>query len=396
MLPDVLYPAAGLVSHNDGSLPFSFGKSRMFVAVGLIVVGLVALVLGGELLVRGASALAAFLGVSPLIIGLTVVAFGTSAPELAVSLKAGLSGQADIAVGNVVGSNIFNVLFILGISALVSPLVVHSQLIRRELPLMVLVSVVTWGMALEGALSQLAGFALFLALIVYVAWSVVESRRESQAVVQEFAEAFDHPPASRRGLAVQVLWIVLGLIALAIGSRWLVDGAVMIARQMGMSELLIGLTIVAAGTSLPEVVASIVAALKGERDIAVGNVVGSNLFNLMCVLGVTALVVPGGISVAPSALWQEMPVLIAASAMCLPIFFTGYRIDRWEGGLLLAWYVLYTTYLVLVATDSPLAPTVGRWALWGGVPLTVLILLTSVVWSRSLGPEMLDANDDHA
>ncbi len=360
----------------------------MLLAVGLILLGLVALVLGGELLVRGASALAAYLGVSPLIIGLTVVAFGTSAPELAVSLKAGLSGQADISVGNVVGSNIFNILFILGISAVVSPLVVHSQLVRREIPLMVLVSITTWGMTLTGNLGRIEGFVLFLALIVYVGWLVVESRRESQAVVQEFAEEFDKPPRSKWGLLVQLVWIVLGLIALALGSRWLVDGAVMIARQLGMSELLIGLTIVAVGTSLPEVVASITASLKGERDIAVGNVVGSNLFNLMCVLGVTAGIVPDGIPVAPSAIWQEFPVMIAVSVLCLPICFTGMRIDRWEGGLLLAWYVLYTTYLVLVAIDSPLAPAVGMIAMLGGIPLTVLIVLASVVLARRRRPEM--------
>ncbi|PQO25903.1 sodium:calcium antiporter [Blastopirellula marina] len=362
----------------------------MLLAVGLILVGLVALVLGGELLVRGASALAAFLGVSPLIIGLTVVAFGTSAPELAVSLKAGLTGQADISVGNVVGSNIFNILFILGISALVAPLVVHSQLIRRELPLMVIVSLVTWGLAFNGTLGRIEGLVLVAGLVVYVIWSVIESRRESAAVVEEFAEEFDKPPRTKWGLALQLLWIVLGLIALAVGSRWLVDGAVMIARQMGMSELLIGLTIVAVGTSLPEVVASIAASLKGERDIAVGNVVGSNLFNLMCVLGMTAVIVPDGVPVASSAVWQEIPVMIAASAICLPIFFTGYRIDRWEGGLFLAWYVLYTVYLVLVAIESPLASTVGVVALFGGVPLTVLILLASLAFARSSGPEMPD------
>lgn len=365
-------------------------------AAGLIVAGLVALVLGGELLVRGASALAAFLGVSPLIIGLTVVAFGTSAPELAVSLKAGVSGQADIAVGNVVGSNIFNVLFILGISAVVSPLVVHSQLIRRELPLMVLVSVATWGLAYSGTIGRLEGLVLVTGLVLYVLWSVIQSRRESQAVVQEFAQEFDNPPRSKWGLALQLLWIGLGLIALAIGSRWLVDGAVIIARQMGMSELLIGLTIVAVGTSLPEVVASITASLKGERDIAVGNVVGSNLFNLMCVLGMTAVIVPDGLPVASSAIWQEMPVMIAVSVMCLPIFFTGKRIDRWEGGLFLAWYVLYTLYLVLVAIDSPLKGVVGSAVLFGGVPLTVLILLASVLLARRGAPEMPQSDDENA
>lgn len=372
----------------NGSFCFLHRKSLMLVAAGLILVGLVALVLGGELLVRGASALAALIGISPLVIGLTVVAFGTSAPELAVSLKAGWAGEADIAVGNVIGSNIFNVLFILGVSALVSPLVVNSQLIRLELPLLVVVSVLTWGLAYNGTISQAEGIVLFLGLAGYVTWSVWQSRKESKAVQAEYAEATPQPPHSKWGTALQVGWIVLGLIALAFGSKWLVDGAVMIARQLGMSELLIGLTIVAAGTSLPEVVASVMASLKGERDIAVGNVVGSNLFNLMCVLGLTAVIVPGGVPVAPSAIWQEMPVMIGASLICLPIFFTGSRIDRWEGVLFLAWYVVYTTYLVLMAMESPVGPLVGQIALYGGVPLTLLILLGSLFFSRSPGPEM--------
>ncbi|MEW4451419.1 calcium/sodium antiporter [Bremerella sp. JC817] len=360
----------------------------MLVAAGLILIGLVALVIGGELLVRGASQLASLIGVSPLVIGLTVVAFGTSAPELAVSLKAGFAGNADIAVGNVIGSNIFNVLLILGLSALVAPLAVNSQLIRLELPLMIGVSVLVWVMGLNGNIGRIEGGLLFAGLAAYIVWSVVQSRRESKAIKEEFAEEFAKAPSSTAGTILQLVWIALGLVGLAFGSKWLVDGAVMIARQLGMSELLIGLTIVAAGTSLPEVVASVMASLKGERDIAVGNVVGSNLFNLMCVLGLTSVIMPDGVPVASTAIWQDMPIMIGASLLCLPIFFTARRIDRWEGGIFLGWYVLYTTYLVLKATNPTLAYGFGLVAVWGLIPLTVVVLLVSVVLTRPAEPEL--------
>lgn len=354
----------------------------MLTAAGLIFIGLVVLVIGGELLVRGASKLAALAGISPLVIGLTVVAFGTSAPELAVSLKASLTGEPEIAVGNVIGSNIFNVLLILGISALVTPLVVSSQLIRFEVPLMVGVSVLTWLLCLNGVLGRAEGAFLFLALLLYITWSVVQSRRESKAVKEEYAEEYEHPPKTTGGIVLQFVWIALGLVGLAFGSDWLVRGAVIVARSLGMSELLIGLTIVAAGTSLPEVVASVIASIKGERDIAVGNVVGSNLFNLMCVLGLTAAVVPEGVRIPETAVWQEMLVMIGVAALCLPIFLTGSRIDRWEGCLLLGYYVLYTTYLVLAATASPWAPPLAAISLYGLIPLTVVVLLVSVLVDR--------------
>ncbi|GAA4422045.1 calcium/sodium antiporter [Bremerella cremea] len=360
----------------------------MLVAAGLILIGLVALVIGGELLVRGASQLASLIGVSPLVIGLTVVAFGTSAPELAVSLKAGFAGNADIAVGNVIGSNIFNILLILGLSALVAPLAVNSQLIRLELPFMIGVSILVWVMGLNGNIGRIEGGLLFAGLAVYIVWSVVQSRRESKAIKEEFADEFAKAPSSTAGTILQLVWIALGLVGLAFGSKWLVDGAVMIARQLGMSELLIGLTIVAAGTSLPEVVASVMASLKGERDIAVGNVVGSNLFNLMCVLGLTSVIMPDGVPVASSAIWQDMPIMIGASLLCLPIFFTARRIDRWEGGIFLGWYVLYTTYLVLKATNPTLAYGFGLVAVWGLIPLTVVVLLASVVLTRPAEPEL--------
>ena len=223
--------------------------------------------------------MAALAGISPLVIGLTVVAFGTSSPELAVSLKASLAGQTDIAIGNVVGSNIFNVLFILGVSALVTPLVVSSQLIRVDVPLMVAASVALLLLGLDGKVGRIDGIGLFLGLICYTGWSIYQSRRETAAVKQEFSKEFSGPPHERVAsqIVLQIGLILGGLLLLTFGSGWLVDGSVTIAKLLGMSELLIGLTIIAAGTSLPEVAASIMASIKGERDIAVGNVVGSSI-----------------------------------------------------------------------------------------------------------------------
>ena len=348
-------------------------------AIGLIAIGLVALVMGGELLVRGASRLAAAAGISPLVIGLTVVAFGTSAPELAVSVKASLAGQTDIAVGNVVGSNIFNVLFILGVSALISPLVVSSQLIRIDVPLMMAASVAMLLLGLDGNIGRFDGIGLFVGLICYTTWTVIKSRKESEDVKREFGQEFAKmPKPAPSQIGLQIALIAGGLVSLTIGARWLVDGSVTIARLAGMSELLIGLTIVAAGTSLPEVATSILASIRGERDIAVGNVVGSSIFNILCVLGLSAAFVPGGVEVSGTALRLDIPVMIAVAVACLPIFFTGHLIARWEGGLFLAYYVAYMTYLILAATIPSISRTFGFVMLGFVVPLTVLTLAICV------------------
>ncbi len=357
----------------------------MTTAILSILGGLATLVVGGELLVRGASRIATLAGISPLVIGLTVVAFGTSSPELAVSLKASLSGQTDIAIGNVVGSNIFNVLFILGVSALVTPLVVSSQLIRVDVPIMILVSVALLVLGLDGNIGRIDGIGLFLGLICYLGWSLLRSRQETAAVQQEFEQDFaETPNRTSRQMALQIGLILGGLVLLTLGSSWLVDGSVTIAKLLGMSELLIGLTIIAAGTSLPEVAASILASIKGERDIAVGNVVGSNLFNIMCVLGLSAAVSPGGVQVSQTALRLDIPVMIAVALACLPIFFTGHVIARWEGGLFLAYYCMYTASLILAATNEHASRTFGGIMLGFVVPLTVVTLLIGVV--RSVKP----------
>jgi cation:H+ antiporter len=318
--------------------------------IALFIAGVVALIAGAELLVRGASRLAASAGISPLVIGLTVVAFGTSSPELAVSLGAASAGQSDIAMGNVVGSNVLNVLLILGASALIVPLVVAQQLLRLDVPLMIAASVLLLVLALDGSIGRLDGILMFACLVAYTVFLIVQSRRERDpAVLGEYEQAYGKRPAG--GPLRQLALVAAGLVLLVIGSGWLVDGAVVFARWMGVSELVIGLTVVAVGTSLPEIAASIIAALKGERDIAVGNVVGSNIFNILCVLGLSSIFAPGGITVAPSVLSFDLPVMIAVAVACLPIFFTGWRVDRWEGAVFLGYYVCYTSYLVLRATE---------------------------------------------
>ncbi len=326
---------------------------------------------------RGASALAATLGISPLIIGLTVVAFGTSSPELAVSVQSVFSGNADIAVGNVMGSNIANVLLILGMSAMICPLVVVSQLIRLDVPFMVTVSFAMFLLALDGTLDRLDGAILFAALVAYTLWLVRVSQQESDDVKQEFAEQLAAPGRPR--VPVNLGLVVLGLVLLGFGANWLVDGAIQIARWLGVSDLIIGLTIVAIGTSLPEIVTSITASLRGQRDIAVGNVVGSNIFNILCVLGISSLVAPSGIGVSDAALRFDIPIMLAVSLACLPIFFTGNMIARWEGFLFFGYYVAYLTYLVLAASQTPITRTFVMIMTGFVIPLTVITILVCFI-----------------
>lgn len=343
----------------------------------LFVAGIFLLIGGAELLVRGASRLAGALGISPLVVGLTVVALGTSSPEAAVSVGAALDGRADIALGNVVGSNIVNVLLILGLSALVTPLVVSKRLVRIDVPLMVGVSVLLLVLASNGNVGRLDGLLLVFGVAAYTLFALRESRREG---AENDAPAQEEAGGGR--LLLQAGFVVAGLALLVLGSRWLVEGAVAIATALGVSELVIGLTVVAAGTSLPEVATSALAAFRGERDIAVGNVVGSCLFNILAVLGLTAIVAPGGIDVAPAALSFDIPVMIATAFACLPIFFTGYRINRWEGLLFVGYYAAYTLYLFLDAAQHDALPAFSFAMLAFVVPLTAVTLI--VLAARSL------------
>lgn len=342
-----------------------------------LIAGLVLLVAGAEVLVRGAAKLAAQFGIPPLIIGLTVVAFGTSAPETAVSVQSALNGSGDLAIGNVVGSNIANILLILGVTALIAPLVVSRQLIRLDVPIMIGASLITYALAWDGSLSRLDGALLFAGIMVYTVFLIISSRRsQSNAADDEFeAEYGQHETPKPYAWAINLALIIAGLALLVGGSHFLVEGAVQLARALGLSELVIGLTVVAIGTSLPELATSVMAALKGERDIAVGNIVGSNIFNLLCVLGLASLLSPSAILVASNALAFDFPVMIAVAVACLPIFFSGYAINRWEGALFVAFYALYTTYLIINSNGASWLESFQHAMLTFVLPLTAITLM---------------------
>ena len=348
----------------------------------LFIVGLAALVAGASLLVRGASALALSFGVSPLVVGLTIVAFGTSSPEVAVSVGAALEGQTDIAVGPVVGGNLFSVLFILGASALIVPLLVHVQLIRQEVPIMIGASLLLVALGFDGRLTRLDAALLFGLLVVYTVFLIVQSRRQTQEAVAELTAELPQSAAWDRHWAVQVALVVAGLVLLVLGSDWLVTAAVAFARSLGVSDLVIGLTIVAAGTSMPEVATSITAAIKGERDIAVGNVVGSNTFNILGCLGLAGLVAPSGLPLAPSVLTFDIWVMLAVAIACLPVFFTGREIARWEGAVFLGYYAAYVAYLILAAQQHDALPAFSNVMLVFVIPLTLATLIAVLVRKR--------------
>ncbi len=307
-----------------------------------LLLGLVLLFIGGEGLVRGSAALALRLGLTPLVVGLTVVAFGTSAPELVVSGKAAFDGLGAIAIGNVVGSNSLNIGLILGLTALIYPLKVQLQILRLDLPILVGVSLLGVGLLTDLRVGWIEGVVLVVGLIVYTVFTVVSARREkpSEAVAAEFVESLPAPGGS---IGRDLLFIVGGLALLIAGSRFLVDGAVILARGFGISEAVIGLTIVAVGTSMPELVSCIVAAVKKEPDIALGNIIGSNLFNLLGILGTAALIKPldgAGIQMV------DLYVMLAFAVVLLPILRTGRKMERWEGALLVAGYIAYLGFQV--------------------------------------------------
>jgi cation:H+ antiporter len=354
----------------------------MWFNVLLFVGGLVALVVGAELLVRGASKLAFSFGISPLVVGLTIVAMGTSAPEVAVSVGAVMGGQTDIAVGNVVGSNIFNVLFILGVSALIVPLVVHAQVIRQELPIMLGAALLLVVMGWDGSISMSEAVILLALTVVYTVFLIVQSRRASAAETAELKEELQPAVSTswQSKLPFQIGLIVVGLGLLVLGSDWLVSAAVVFAKSLGVSDLVIGLTIVAAGTSMPEVATSVTAALKGERDIAVGNVVGSNIFNILGCIGLSGVVAGStGLILAPSILTFDIWVMLAVTLACMPIFLSGREIARWEGGFFLAYYVAYVSYLILASQQHAALPMMSQVMMGFVVPITVVALVASLI-----------------
>lgn len=347
----------------------------------MFVVGLLALILGADLLVRGASKLSLSLGISPLVVGLTVVSFGTSAPEVAVGIGAVLEGKTALALGNAIGSNIFNVLFILGVSALITPLIVNIQLIRQEVPIMLGASLLLLLFAFDGQLGLSDGVILLSLMVAYTVFLVWQSRRETQAAKDEYAVEFVAPEKGSwmDRMPAQLLLIAVGLGLLVLGSNWLVQASVVFAKALGVSDLVIGLTIVAAGTSMPEVATSVMAAIKGERDIAVGNVVGSNTFNIFGSLGIASVVSAasgqGGLDVPASAINFDLWVMSAVALACVPVFLTGREIARWEGAVFLGYYVAYVAYLVLAAQKHDAIGAFSGAMLSFVLPLTVITLV---------------------
>ena len=340
------------------------------------------LVAGAEGLVRGASRLGAAAGVSPLVIGLTVVAYGTSAPELAVSVHAAVTGAGAVAVGNAVGSNVFNILVILGVTALFGGLVVQQRLVRIDVPLLLVVTAATWWMAADARIGVGDGVLLLVGFCAYSVFSYLVGRREPGTVVAEYEEAFG-VPSPRRVWPRALGLVVAGLGALVLGAQLLVDGATELAVAVGVSDLIVGLTVVAAGTSLPELATSVVAIRRGERDIAVGNIVGSNIFNLLAVLGAAA-VAGNGVPVPAEAIATDIPVALLVVLVALPALAMGLLVTRWEGALLLAGYAAYVAYLAFDASASPTAPAARVWLLAGLLATAGAITLISAV-ARSRG-----------
>jgi cation:H+ antiporter len=351
-----------------------------FLALGL---GLVFLVAGAELLVRGSASIAARLGIAPVIIGLTVVAFGTSAPELAVSVNAGMGGEGDVAFGNVAGSNIVNILLILGGSAVIGTLAVTQRIIRLDIPILIGVSVVSLLLALDNQIGRVDGLILFAGIVAYTWWLIRAGRNERDDVLEEYDEAVEELEVQviDKPIPIQLVIVLAGLAVLVAGSQFLVSSATDIAEDLGVSDLVIGLTVVAVGTSLPELATSFLASLRGQRDIAVGNVVGSNLFNLMCVLGLTGIVSPDAIPVSDTSLQVDFPVMLAATVVLVPIILKGFEIRRWEGLVLAGFYVLYVAFLVLDAGEDEAVDVLGPVALIT-VPLVLLGFTLAALQAR--------------
>lgn len=343
------------------------------VDIFLVIAGLVLLVGGGEALVRGASTLAVRVGISPLVIGLVVVSAATSAPELAVTVGAVISGEPDLAVGNVVGSNIVNILLILGISAVIAPLVIKRQLVRIDIPVMVAISVALLLVSLDGRISLLDGLLLLTVLVVHTVMSIVVGRKEET----DPAAQLDTLPLNAKPVPLWLagLLLVVGIGLLVGGAQLLVTGAVSIATAFGVSSLVIGLTVVAIGTSLPELATSLIALRKGETDMAVGNIVGSNIFNIGMVLGLPAILFGDGIPVPAAAIAIDIPLMLAAAVALLPIAFTGFIVARWEGALFVALYVAYTLFLVLDSTQHDAAGGFTNVMLWFVLPLVAITLI---------------------
>lgn len=317
----------------------------------LFLGGLVILVAGSELVVRGATKVATALGISPMIVGLTIVSVGTSAPELAVGIAAGMQGNGAIAVGNIAGTNVLNLLFIMGLSAFLRPLSLHLQIFTLELPVIVVSAVLMMVLGWDGRLSRGDGLLMFAGGIAYTVLLVRVTQWTSRAARREFAHEFapepgEGPPAAPSVLIRDVLILLVGIAGTVVGAELLVRGAVQIARIFQISETVIGLTIVAIGTSAPELVTTLVSTIRNERDVAVGNLIGSSIYNILVILGLTCIVTPGGLPVDHDLMRFDVPLMAAVAFGAVPIFLSGKSVSRWEGGAGVLIYFLYIAWIL--------------------------------------------------
>lgn len=308
-----------------------------------LLAGFALLTYGASRLVDGSSALALKAGLTPLVVGITVVAFGTSAPELVVSIRATIAGNSEIAIGNVIGSNIANIALILGVTAVLRPMLIHKSLLRVDIPLMMAITFVASVFIIDDTIGRIEGFILFSGLIAYIVYNIRRTRTLPKELVEQLVEEPDDEVAA---MGLGKIWglIIFGLLLLIAGGELLVSAAVTIARELGISEAVIGITIVSVGTSLPELATSAVAAIKKEADIAVGNIIGSNVFNLLSILGITGLIHPLDSS---SFGLVDLSVMLGLTIIIWPLMRRGFEINRLEGGLLLAIYAGYVTWLLV-------------------------------------------------
>jgi cation:H+ antiporter len=313
----------------------------MFINFLFIFIGLVLLVVGAEGLVRGSSSVALRLGVTPLVVGLTIVAFGTGSPELAVSIGSALNGNSGLALGNVIGSNISNIALILGIAAVIKPLNVRAEIVRRETPVMVIVTALLWLLLYDGQLSRIDGAILTVGAAAYTFLTYYLSKqKQKKEVEEEFEGAYTQPKGA---VWKDLVFVILGLILLVLGANLLVDGAINVAKYFGLSEVVIGLTIIAIGTSLPELATSAIAAKKGEADVALGNAIGSNVLNILMVLGITALILPISLEGIRTL---DLVVMLGSAVLLNVLLGRNFILDRLEGSILIIGYLIYVYSLI--------------------------------------------------
>jgi len=311
-----------------------------------LITGIALLTAGSEFVVRGAAKLASQLGVPPLLVGLTVVAIGTSTPELVVGIDAARAGSGGLAIGNIAGTNMVNVLFILGLNAAVSPIGVHLQMVRLDVPVMIVSAVLLWLLALDGTLDKLDGVLMLTVAVVYTIMLARRTRSEEQFVEGEFSDAFGDGTRDIKRIGGSMVLLLLGILIVIVGGDLMVRGSIGLARWAGVSDATIGLSVVAIGTSAPEMMISVLALLKGERDVAVGNLLGSSIYNIVVILAVTCLAVDGGIAVDHELLMIDLPLIAGVALLCLPVFASGNRVSRTEGIVFVAAYALYLATVV--------------------------------------------------